>query len=358
MVNLSGRVSRLRRSAAVSPLAPWPLTALSVAALLLGGCSSPRASAPGNGPQELLLVSYAVTKNAYDRILPRFEADWKAKTGQDLKVRASFGGSASQTRAVIDGLEADLAALALAGDVYKLQQAGLVNPGWQKELPHDSSVTESAVAFITRPGNPKQIRNWSDLNKSSVRVVTANPKTSGGARWNFLGLWGSVIKTGGSEAEARRFVSSVYQRVDNLPKDAREASDAFLKRGQGDVLLTYENEAILAGKESEKQGAVVVPSLNIRIEAPVAVVDRNVDKHGSRKAAEALATYLQGAEAQRIFAEEGFRPINPAIRQQVEGRFARVSTWFSVKDFGGWETVDRTFFARNGLWDQLFRNRR
>jgi len=341
------------------PFAWAPLAAASLAGLLLlGSCSSRQAGAPTGGRQELLLVSYAVTKNAYDRILPKFEADWKAKTGQDLEVKASFGGSGSQTRAVIDGLEADVAALALAGDVQKLQKAGLVKPGWEKELPHDAVVTNSTVAFLTRPGNPKRIRTWADLNQANVRVVTANPKTSGGARWNFLGLWGSVSQTGGSEAAARTFVTSVYQRVDNLPMDAREASDAFLKRGQGDVLLTYENEATLARKRGGVEVPVVVPDVNIRIEAPVAVVDRNVDRHGTRKAAEALASYLQGPEAQRIFADEGFRPVEPATWQQVQGRFAKVSTWFSVADFGGWEQVDRTFFARNGLWDQLFRNGR
>lgn len=327
-------------------------------ALGLSGCGSPRTGTAGKGSEELLLVSYAVTKNAYDRILPRFSADWKARTGQDVRVRASYGGSGSQARAVIDGLEADVAALALAGDVFKLEKAGLIKPGWQKELPLDSTVTHSAVAFLTRPGNPKAIKTWADLNNPRVQVVTANPKTSGGARWNFLGLWGSVSQTGGNDAAARRFVSSVYQRVDNLPKDAREASDAFLQRGQGDVLLTYENEAILARSRGDVDNPVVVPSVNILIEAPVAVIDKNVDKHGNRKAAEALAVYLQGPEAQRIFAEEGFRPVNPSIWKDVEGRFAKVSTWFSVQDFGGWQKVDRTFFARNGLWDQLFRSGR
>jgi sulfate/thiosulfate-binding protein len=300
-------------------------------------------------------VSYAVTKAAYDQILPKFEADWKARTGQTLKVRTSYGGSGSQTRAIIDGLEADVATLALAGDVLKLQKAGLVQPGWEKELPDDAMITHSVVAFLTREGNPKGIRDWPDLARPDVKVITANPRTSGGARWNFLGLWGSVSQNGGSENQAKAYVSSVYRNVENLPKDAREATDAFLKRGQGDVLLNYENEAILARAQGELKGPFVVPPLNIRIEGPVAVVDRNVDKRGTRKAAEALAAYLQTPAAQRVFAEQGFRPVNAQVWAEVKDRFAPVPRAFTVAAFGGWEKVDSTFFGKSGgLWDQLF----
>jgi sulfate transport system substrate-binding protein len=299
-------------------------------------------------------VSYSVTKGAYDRILPKFQADWKRRTGQSLEVKTSYGGSGSQTRAVIDGLDADLVTLALPADVLKLQQAGLVQAGWEKELPHDSSITHSVVTFLTRPGNPKRIRTWADLARPGVVVVTANPKTSGGARWNFLGLWGSVSQAGGSPEAAEAFVQAVYRNVNNLPKDAREASDAFLNRGQGDVLLTYENEALLAARqEGGKASATVVPDPNIRIDGPVAVVDRNVDRRGTRRAAEALAAYLQGDEAQRIFVEEGFRPVSPAVWEREKGRFAPVNRLFSASDFGGWTSIDRTFFARGGVWDKL-----
>jgi sulfate/thiosulfate-binding protein len=325
-----------------------------LAGLLLGGCGG----APGTdqgGRQDLLLVSYAVTKAAYDKILPTFEADWKARTGQSIKVRTSYGGSGSQTRAIIDGLEADVATLALAGDVLKLEKAGLVQPGWQKELPNEAMITHSVVAFLTRQGNPRKIRDWPDLARPDVTVITANPKTSGGARWNFLGLWGSVSQNGGSEAQAKAYVSSVYRNVENLPKDAREATDAFLKRGQGDVLLNYENEAILARSQGELKGPFVVPPLNIRIEGPVAVVDRNVDKRGTRKAAEALAAYLQTPAAQRVFAEQGFRPVNAQVWAEVKDRFAPVPREFTVAAFGGWEKVDTTFFGKSGgLWDDLF----
>ncbi len=345
-----------RRSAPLLPLAA-PLWLAAGGSLLLAACSSPKApSAAGEAgrPQELLVVSYAVTKSAYDRILPRFAADWKARTGQELRIRTSYGGSGTQTRAIIDGLEADLATLALSADVLKLQQAGMIQPGWEQELPSGSIITHSAVAFLTRPGNPRGIRNWADLVKPGVTVVTANPKTSGGARWNFLGLWGSITQAGGSQQQAEAYVTNVYRNVENLPKDAREASDVFLKRDQGDVLLNYENEAILATRTGDLKAPFMVPELNIRIEGPVAVVDKVVDRKGTRKAAEALAAYLFSEDAQQIFAEEGFRPTNPTVWQRVKNRFAPVKQFFSVNDFGGWNAVNNTFFDNGGLWDRLF----
>ena len=319
-----------------------------------GPSKAPSAGDETNKQQALLLVSYAVTKGAYDRILPRFAANWKSKTGQELKILTSYGGSGTQARAIIDGLEADVATLALSADVLKLQQAGLIQPGWEQELPSDSIITNSTVAFLTRPGNPKGIRSWKNLVKPGVTVVTANPKTSGGARWNFLGLWGSITQVGGSQQEAEAYVTSVFRNVENLPRDAREASDAFLKRGQGDVLLNYENEAILATRIGDLKSPFIVPELNIRIEGPVAVVDKNVDRKGTRKAAEALASYLFSEEAQQVFAEEGFRPTNPTVWARVKDRFAPVKQFFSVKDFGGWDAVNKTFFDKGGLWDRMF----
>jgi len=329
--------------------------------LLLSACGgSPDAGRGpgGKGSQELLLVSYAVTKSAYARILPAFEAQWKAKTGQEITVKTSYGGSGTQTRAVIDGLDADVVTLALGADVLKLQQAGLIEAGWEKELPRNSIITHSAVALITRGSNPKGIKTWSDLTKPDVTVVTANPKTSGGARWNFLGLWGSVSQNGGTDQQAEQYVASVYKNVDNLPKDAREASDVFLKRGQGDVLLNYENEAILATKTGDLKAPFIVPELNIRIEGPVAVVDKTVDKRGTRQAAEALAAYLLTPQAQQIFAEEGFRPTDPGVWSKVQSRFSPVRRWFSVADFGGWAKVNQDFFGDGGIWDRLFTNNR
>jgi sulfate/thiosulfate transport system substrate-binding protein len=281
-------------------------------------------------PQSLTVVSYAVTKTAYEQIFRLFAADWKKRTGQTVTFQGSYGGSGSQTRAVIDG------------------------PGWERVNPYNSTPTNSTVAVFVRPGNPKKINSWKDLDNKNVDVVLANPKTSGGARWNFLGLWGSISQTGGSQQQAEAYVTSVYRNVENLPKDAHEASDVFLKRDQGDVLLNYENEAILATRTGDLKAPFVVPELNIRIEGPVAVVDKVVDRKGTRKAAEALASYLFSEEAQQVFAEEGFRPTNPTVWERVKSRFAPVKQFFSVQEFGGWDAVNKTFFDNGGLWDRLF----
>ncbi len=349
------------------------LGAVFLLTLALVGCggSATRNAGPGStaaggqgGPASLLLVSYSVTKSAYDRILPKFEADWKRRMGQAITVKTSYGGSGSQTRAVIDGLDADLVTLALPADVLKLEKAGLVEPGWEKELPAESTITHSVVTLVTRAGNPRAIRGWSDLARPGLGVLTPNPKTSGGARWNILGLWGSVsqgsvTQAGGDARAADSFLAKVMANVSNLPKDAREASDAFLNRGQGDVLLTYENEALLAARQDNgKAITLVVPPLNIRIDGPVAVVDRNVDRKGSRKAAEALATYLQGEEAQEILASEGFRPVNAAVWNRRRVDFAPVTRLFTAADLGGWPTIERTFFANGGLWDRITAGRR
>jgi sulfate transport system substrate-binding protein len=288
-----------------------------------------RAQQPAK-PQSLTVVSYAVTKTAYDQIFRLFAADWKKRTGQTVTFQGSYGGSGSQTRAVIDG------------------------PGWERENPYNSTPINSTVAAYVRPGNPKKINSWKDLDNKNVDVVNANPKTSGGARWNFLGLWGSISQTGGSQQQAEAYVTSVYRNVENLPKDAREASDVFLKRDQGDVLLNYENEAILATRTGDLKAPFVVPELNIRIEGPVAVVDKVVDRKGTRKAAEALASYLFSEEAQQVFAEEGFRPTNPTVWERVKSRFAPVKQFFSVQEFGGWDAVNKTFFDNGGLWVRLF----
>jgi sulfate/thiosulfate transport system substrate-binding protein len=304
--------------------------------------------------KEILLVSYAVTKAAYDKIIPKFVAKWKKEKGQDVTVNTSFGGSGSQTRAILDGLQADVSALALALDTKKLEKAGLIQPGWEKELPNEAIVTRSVIALVTRPGNPKQIRTWSDLVKPGVAVVTANPKTSGGARWNFLGLWGSITKTGGNDEKAKQFVGQVFRNAPVLPKDAREASDAFFKKGQGDVLLNYENEVILEGQRGDSKSFYVIPQTNISIDNPVAVVDKTVDKRGTREVAEAFARFLYTPEAQREFAKVGFRPVNPTVAKEVDKKFPKVSRLYTVKDFGGWDTVQKKFFDDGSLFDQIY----
>jgi sulfate transport system substrate-binding protein len=337
----------------VAALALGGLAALPIATL--GGAlfSAERAEAQTPKKQTLLLVSYAVTKAAYDKIIPLFEKEWKSKTGQDIDIKGSYGGSGSQTRAVIDGLEADVVGLAMASDVAKLEAKGLIQPGWEKEFPNQSVPTNSTVVAFLRPGNPKKINGWKDLDNKNVESVLANPKTSGGARWNFLALWGSITRAGGSDAAAKSFITGVYKNVEVLPKDAREATDTFVKRRQGDVLLNWETEAVLARKSGEWTGPVKVFSPNVLTEMPIAVVDRNVDKKGTRKAAQAFAQFLYTPAAQRIFVDNGFRPVTPQGKTYAQGKFPSVK-FFKVGDFGGWDAIDKKFFGKGGLWDQIF----
>ena len=313
----------------------------------------PLAQAQPAGPQTLTLVSYAVTKTAYDEITKRFAAEWKAKTGQTVTFKGSYGGSGTQTRAVIDGLEADVVNLAMAADVSKIEKAGLINPGWQKEFPNNSVPVNSTVVALVRAGNPKKLNTWKDLDNKNVDVVTANPKTSGGARWNFLALWGAITRTGGDEAAAKSFITGVYKNADVLPKDAREATDFFIKRNQGDVLLNWETEAVLAKQKGEWTVPWKVFSPNVLTEQPVAVVDKVVDKRGTRKVAEAFARYLYTPTAQKIFVDKGFRPVTPEGKAYARGKFPTVN-FFKVGDFGGWGGVDTKFFGKGGVWDSIF----
>ncbi|MEH2273054.1 MAG: sulfate ABC transporter substrate-binding protein [Nostoc sp.] len=303
---------------------------------------------------ELTLVSFAVTKAAHEAIIPKFVEQWKKDHNQTVTFKQSYGGSGSQTRAVIDGLEADVVHLALAGDTSKIEKAGLIQPGWEKEVPNNGIVSKSVAALVTRSGNPKGIKNWQDLAKDGVKLITANPKTSGGAKWNFLALWDSVIKTGGDEAKATEFVTKVYKNVPILPKDAREATDTFAKQGQGDVLINYENEVILAQQKGEKV-EYVVPDVNISIDNPIAVVDKNVDKHGTREVAEGFVKYLYSPEAQQEFVKLGFRPVDETLAQtkEVTDKFPKLKTLGTVADLGGWEAIDKKFFADGGVFDKI-----
>ena len=311
-----------------------------------------------NKPIEITLVSYAVTKAAYDKIIPLFVAKWKRERGQDVIINTSYGGSGSQTRAVLDGLEADVVALALGLDTRKLEKSGLIQPGWENEVPNNGIVTKSVIAFVTRQGNPKGIRNWNDLLKPDVSVVTANPKTSGGARWNFLGLWGSITQTGGSEEQATTYLREVFKKAPVLPKDAREASDTFFRLNQGDVLLNYENEVILAGQQQGQQSLFyVVPQTNVSIDNPIAVVDKNVDRHGTREVSEAFVKFLYTPEAQREYAKVGFRPVDPTVAREFESKFPRINKLFTVSDFGGWDAIQKKFFDDGAIFDQVYTNR-
>lgn len=364
LLSLSKTIHRFRRNSFQSFASLFLVGA--IMSVALAACSGSNANnsatqTPGatnvaaNKPNvELTLVSFAVTKAAHEAIIPKFVEKWQQEHNQTVSFNQSYGGSGSQTRAVIDGLEADILHLALAGDTRKVQNAGLIEPGWEKEAPNNGIVSKSVAAIITRSGNPKGIKNWSDLAKNDVKLITADPKTSGIARWNFLALWNSVIKTGGDEAKATEFVTNVFKNVPILTKDAREATDVFAKQGQGDVLINYENEVLLAQQKGQKV-EYIIPDVNISIDNPIAVVDKNVDKHGTREVAEAFVKFLYTPAAQEEFIKLGFRPVTEKVAQTkaATDKFPKVKTLGTADDFGGWEAIDKKFFADGAIFDQI-----
>ncbi len=318
--------------------------------VVIAACESSSAAKPD---VKLRLVSYSVTKAAHDRIIPKFVEKWKKEHNQNVSFEQSYGGSGAQTRAVIEGSqEADVVHLALALDISKIQQAGLIELGWEREAPKSGVVTRSVAAIVTRPGNPKGIKTWLDLAKDDVKLIAANPKTSGIAIWEFLALWGSVTQTGGDERQARDYTTKVYKNVPVLTKDAREASDLFFKQGQGDVLINYENEVILAGRDGQKL-PYAIPDVNISIDNPVAVVDKNVDKHNTREVAEAFVDFLYSAEAQQEFALLGYRPVNPSVVAEAAKNYPQIKTLFTIQDLGGWDIVQNKFFEEGATFDKI-----
>lgn len=317
--------------------------------------SNGEGSSSGNAKPdtEITLVSFAVTKAAHDVIIPLFQEKWLTEQNQKVTFKKSYGGSGSQTRAVIDGLEADVVHLALATDVDKIAEAGLTTPDWATQAPSNSIVSKSVPVFITRDGNPKGIKTWEDLARPGTTFITANPKTSGGARWNFLALWGAQTETGKTQDQAKEFVAAALKNVPVLPKDARESTDVFAKQGQGDALLNYENEVILANLNHANL-TYVLPDVNISIENPVAVIDRNVDKHNTREVSEAFVQFLYSPEAQREFAKVGFRSVDPEIEKEFTEQYPPIKTLFTVEDLGGWGKVNQEFFADGGIFDQVY----
>jgi sulfate/thiosulfate transport system substrate-binding protein len=327
---------------------------LSVSITACTGASAPTSS-PGAAsakPVELTLVSFAVTQAAYEKIVPLFTEKWKQEHNQEVNFNQSYGGSGSQTRAVIDGLEADVVALALALDTQKIEKANLIQPGWEKEAPNGSIVSKSVAALVTREGNPKNIKGWQDLSRPDVKVITANPKTSGGARWNFLALWGAVSQAGGDAAKAEAYTASVFKNVPILPKDAREATDVFFKQGQGDVLINYENEVLLAKQKGEVL-PFIIPDPNISIDNPIAVVDANVDKHGTREVAEAFVQFLFTPEAQREFAKVGFRSVDEGVAKAAAKDYPAIKKLFTITDLGGWSKVQKDYFEDGAIFDKI-----
>ena len=353
---------------------------LRIAALttfLLLGFGSPFLSAAA-APVELLNVSYDPTREFYEAFNKSFIADWKAKTGQDVVINQSHGGSGKQARAVIDGLDADVVTLALAYDIDAIVQNGkLIDAGWQKRLPDDSAPYTSTIVFLVRKGHPKGIHDWSDLVKPGVQVITPNPKTSGGARWNYLAAWGSVLdhelggdlkqlndphldkgaaaKVKAAQDKARAFVAELYKHVPVLDSGARGATNTFVQRGMGDVLIAWENEAFLAVNElGADKFEIVTPPVSVLAQPPVAVVDHNVDKHGTRKVAEAYLKYLYTPAGQKLIAANYYRPVSPKDADPKDlARFPKLRL-FDISVFGGWQTAQKTHFDDGGVFDEIY----
>ena len=303
----------------------------------------------------LLNVSYDPTRELYQDFNAAFVRYWKAHTGEAVTIKQSHGGSGKQARAVIDGLDADVVTLALAYDIDAIAERGLIDRAWQKRLPHNSSPYTSTIVFLVRKGNPKQIRDWDDLVKAGVSVITPNPKTSGGARWNYLAAWGYALKKfGNDEAKARDFVARLYRNVTVLDSGARGSTTTFAERGIGDVLIAWENEAFLAVRElGSEKFEIVAPSISILAEPPVTVVDKVVDKRGTRKVAEAYLEYLYSSEGQDIAGRHHYRPRDPKAAAKYAQQFAPVKLFTIDEVFGGWQKAQKTHFADGGVFDRI-----
>jgi len=326
--------------------------ALALGSALAASCRSPLAD---GGPIALLNVSYDPTRELYREYNAAFAKYWQGKTGQTVTVRTSHGGSGSQARAVIDGLDADVVTLALAFDVEAIARAGLIDPGWQQELPNNSTPYTSTIVFLVRKGNPKHIEDWGDLIKPGIQVITPNPKTSGGAQWNYLAAW-QYARTlpGGSDQKAREFVTALYKNVAVLDSGARGSTNTFVQRGLGDVLLAWENEAYLALAESKGQFDIVAPPGSILAEPPVAVVDKIANKRGTAAVARAYLEYLGSPEGQQIAARNHYRPRDPDVLKTHGGGFAQMKLFTIDEAFGGWLNANKTHFADRAIFDQIY----
>ena len=309
--------------------------------------------------QTLLNVSYDPTRELYSEFNAAFNKHWQAQGNEAVTIQQSHGGSGKQARAVIDGLRADVVTLALAGDIDELYKLGkLIPQNWQERLPDASTPYTSTIVFLVRKGNPKGIKDWDDLVKPGVAVITPNPKISGGARWNLLAAWAFAQQKYGSEAQAKEFVAKLYKNVPVLDTGARGSSITFVNNGIGDVLLAWENEAFLALKEEGGDNfEIVAPSLSILAEPPVSVVDANVDRKGTRKVAEAYLNYLYSDEGQRLAAKHFYRPRNQAIAKDFSQQFSDLKLVTIDADFGGWKTAQPKFFDDGGIFDQIYQAR-
>ncbi len=313
-----------------------------------------------NKPVTLLNVSYDPTRELYQEYNTAFAKYWLDKTGQDVTILQSHGGSGSQARTVIDGNEADIVTLALAYDIDSINKnKEILNKEWQKRLPKNSTPYTSTIVFLVRKGNPKNIKDWDDLTKPGIQVITPNPKTSGGARWNYLAAWGYPLQKNGNDAEkAKEFVKAIYKNVPVLDSGARGSTTTFVERGLGDVLVTWENEAFLSINELGKEKfEIVLPSTSILAEPPVAVVDSVVDKKGTRRVAEAYLEYLYSSEGQEIAAKNYFRPQDEAVAKKYESQFPKIDLFTIDEVFGGWSKAQNEHFNDGGVFDQIYTNK-
>ena len=302
----------------------------------------------------LLNVSYDPTRELYAQLGKAFAAKFAADTGKSIEIKTSNGGSGSQARAVIDGQQADVVTLALAYDIDAIADRGLIAKDWQARLPNNSSPYTSTIVFLVRKGNPKGIRDWDDLLKQDVAIVTPNPKTSGGARWNYLAAWGFARNKYGSDDKAREFVKAIYSHVPLLDSGARAATVSFTQRGVGDVLLAWENEAFLALNEfGDDKFEIVVPSISILAEPPVAIVDQVADRKGTRETAQAFLEFIYSPAGQTIAAQNYFRPRDPTIAQKFDATFPKLRL-LTIDEFGGWRKAQATHFSDGGVFDSVY----
>lgn len=328
-------------------------------AALVWACApqaAPATSAPAAGKATLILGAYTTPREAYGKIIPLFQKYWKEKTGQDVEFQESYLGSGAQSRAIVEGFEADLAALSLEADITRIQKAGLITHDWKSKAAN-GMVSDSIVVILVRKGNPKGIKDWKDLTQSGLEILTPDPKVSGGAQWNVMAMWGAVQRgfvdgyAKGDDAAARQFLKDVFKNVTVLDKSARDSITNY-EKGVGDAAITYENEA-LVGQKVGQDYEYVIPRSTILIENPIAVIDANVDKHGTRAVAEAFRDFLFTREAQLIFAEYGLRSVDPEVAKATEAQYPPVQDLFLIGDVGGWDFVTPNYFGDDGIYTKL-----
>lgn len=352
---MNGVTKSTRRTAIVTVVAIMMATLL-----VLTGCSSSSKEDSADGDtskagktRELTLVAYSIPSAAYEEIIPAFQKKWEDETGEKVTFTESYGGSGSQARAVIDGLEADIVHLAMEPDVTKIEEAGLIEAGWKDRAPEQAVPTTSLIVLGVRPGNPRDIATWADVSKKGVGVITPNPKTSGGAQWNLLGSWGSVSLTGGTEQQAYDQVRGLYANTLVLDKNARDASNTFLQKKVGDVALLWESDANIAKSEGAEFD-IVIPIETILAETAVSVVDETADKRGTRDVAEAFIEFLYTPEVQKIFAEKGLRPVDETVLGEYAAKYPTpAGKLFTIADFGGWSKVTPEFFGDTGTYTKI-----